>query len=112
MHDTHWAQVHFLKACRAWMDFILRSTLMPPNILNLRKIGFKQGVASSSVYHHKEMGISTLVHGDDYVSVGSEEALEWLKKRLEDDYEIKTTVVGRHSFARRHNMAKSISRAT
>ena len=31
---------------------------------NLKRIGFKQGVASSSVYHHRERGISTLVHGD------------------------------------------------
>ena len=53
-----------------------------------------QRVASSSVYYHKEKRISTLVHGDDYVSVGSEEAMQWMKKKLEDDYEIKTSRVG------------------
>ena len=62
---------------------------------NLRKIGFEQGVASTSVYYHPGMKISTLVHGDDYVSVGSEEAMQWLKEKLEDVYEIKTAVIGR-----------------
>ena len=53
------------------------------------------GVASTSVYHHTERRITTLVHGDDYVSVGSVEAMQWLKERLEDDYEIKSVTIGK-----------------
>ena len=62
---------------------------------NLKKIGFKQGSASGSVYYHGGRNISTLVHGDDYVSVGAEADLEWLRVELENDYDIKTTIVGR-----------------
>ena len=51
---------------------------------NLKKIGFRQGVASSSVYYNEQWKISTLVHGDDYVSVGSEEQMKWLKTELEN----------------------------
>ena len=42
--------------------------------------GFSQGVATPCVFHRKEKGIRTLVHGDDYVSVGRLEQLEWMKK--------------------------------
>ena len=64
---------------------------------HLRRIGFQQGKASGSVYHHKGRGLATLVHGDDYVTVGSEESTSWLKMELEKQYEIKTKVVGRRS---------------
>ena len=47
------------------------------------------------MYHHAGWNISTLVHGDDYVSVGSEEAMQWLKMKLEGDYEIKTVMIGK-----------------
>ena len=35
-----------------------------------------------------------MVHGDDFVSVGSPGALRWLKGKPEDRFEIKTGVVG------------------
>merc|ERR1712026_228857 len=62
---------------------------------HLRDLGFKQELASGSVFYHEAKGLSTLVHGDDYVTVGAEENANWLKMKLEDKYEIKTTVVGR-----------------
>ena len=40
------------------------------------------------------MIIRTLVHGDDYASVGSLGALRWLQKKLEATFEMKTVVVG------------------
>ena len=36
-----------------------------------------------------------MVHGDDFVSAGERDRLKWLRKRLEDRFEIKTTVIGR-----------------
>ena len=36
-----------------------------------------------------------MVHGDDYVTVGSEENVRWLRDELEKVYEIKTSMVGR-----------------
>jgi hypothetical protein len=35
-----------------------------------------------------------LVHGEDYVSAGTEESLAWLEKELEKAYEIKTQKLG------------------
>ena len=34
------------------------------------------------------------VHGDDYVSSGSVEAMSWLEKELEEAYEITTQKIG------------------
>merc|ERR1711884_868683 len=46
---------------------------------HLKKIRFRQGNASSNVYYHRERDLSTLVHGDDYVTVGSEDSAVLLK---------------------------------
>ena len=46
------------------------------------------------MYHHEGRNISTLIHGDDYVSVASKEQLVWLKKELEGTFEIKTDLIG------------------
>ena len=56
--------------------------------------GFSQGIATPCVFHHKEKGIRTLVHGDDYVSVGKPQHLKWMKEMLEHKYQIKTHVLG------------------
>ena len=52
--------------------------------------GFIQGESSPCVFYHPYRKISTIVHGDDYVSVGQESNLQWLEQRLKDKYEIKT----------------------
>ena len=49
------------------------------------------------MYHNKARGLTTLVHGDDYVTVGSEDSAMWLKGELEKVFDIKTSVVGRRS---------------
>ena len=66
-------------AARNWSDTVER---------HLKKIGFEQGRASGNVYHHKGRRLVTLVHGDDYVTVGKEEDARWLEKELEKVYEI------------------------
>ncbi len=35
-----------------------------------------------------------MVHGDDFVSTGEREQLEWFKRTLEGIFDINTTVVG------------------
>ena len=47
------------------------------------------------MYFHKEKKLRSLVHGDDFVSVGSAQSLKWLKDILEKRFEIKTSIVGR-----------------
>ena len=56
--------------------------------------GFSQGVATPCVFYHEGKGIRTLVHGDDYVSVGKPHHLRWMKGMLEEKYQIKTQVLG------------------
>ena len=56
--------------------------------------GFKQGTATPCVFHHEHKGIRTLVHGDDYASIGKPEQLKWMERMLEQKYQIKTHVLG------------------
>ena len=60
----------------------------------LESIGFKAGRSSPCIFYHENKDIRTFVHGDDYVSAGSSEDLDWLRKRLEEKYAIKTEVLG------------------
>ncbi len=57
-------------------------------------IGFAKGKMNPCIFHHASKGMRTVVHGDDYTSVGSPEAMRWLKSELEKKFEIKTTVLG------------------
>ena len=50
---------------------------------HLTSIGLKKGKSNPCVYYNKFRGIRTLVHGDDYASVGSIANLRWLKARLD-----------------------------
>lgn len=56
--------------------------------------GFVQGKASPCAFYHPTRKIITMVHGDDYVSVGKESDLQWMEERLKDKYEIKTKWLG------------------
>ena len=60
----------------------------------LIEMGFTQGLASPCVFHHKQMNIRTYVHGDDFVSIGMEQQVEWMKKQLERKYQVKTQMSG------------------
>ena len=57
-------------------------------------IGFRQELASPGVFFHKERGIRTFVHGDDYVSSGMPKELEWMRQQLEMKYQVKTEMLG------------------
>ena len=58
-------------------------------------IGFKRGIGHHRVFYHGERNVAVLVHGDDYVSEGEKEELDWLQERLEDRYDLNTQRVGR-----------------
>ena len=57
---------------------------------HFESIGFKRGVGHSVVFYHSGREIKTLVHGDDYVSSGMSEQLDWLEGELGKAYEIHT----------------------
>jgi hypothetical protein len=61
---------------------------------HLETIGFKRGRGHPCVFHHPERDIKTLVHGDDYVSAGSDESMDWLETELAKAYEIQTQKLG------------------
>lgn len=56
--------------------------------------GFTVTRASTCIMRHNARDIDLLVHGDDFVSVGDEEDLQWLQKVLESKFEISTQVLG------------------
>jgi hypothetical protein len=57
---------------------------------HLEGIGFVRGVGYPAVFFHPGRGIKTLVHGDDYVSAGESQDLDWLESELSKQYQIKT----------------------
>ena len=65
--------------------------------MHMRSIGFIQGRASNCLYVHETRDISSLVHGDDYVSAGAPSDLDWMKQELEKKFEIKTKIIGPRS---------------
>ena len=60
----------------------------------MAQAGFEKGKASGRLYRHEGRKISTLVHGDDYVSVGKRKDIEWLKGKIEKEFDIKTHIIG------------------
>ena len=60
----------------------------------LISIGFEQGVASPCHFFHRDRGIQTVVHGDDFSSLAADHELMWMKSKLEAKYQIKTKVLG------------------
>ena len=55
----------------------------------LIELGFKQGLSSPCVFHHPTRGISTMVHGGDFTSLGVESEFVWLRASLESKILIK-----------------------
>jgi hypothetical protein len=60
----------------------------------LTRAGFGQVEYNPSLYYHPGRHIRTLVHGDDFSSVGSSRELRWMRLTLEARFEISTKVVG------------------
>ena len=60
----------------------------------MTSIGFKQGGYNASTYFHKKKGLKTIVHGDDFVTVGSRQDAKWMDDQLKERFEIKTVVIG------------------
>ena len=53
-----------------------------------------QSKYSPSVYHNKECGLISLVHGDDFITVGNRKNIRWFKNKLEGRFDIKTKIIG------------------
>jgi hypothetical protein len=55
----------------------------------LETMGFTSGRAPPCIFHQYERDITTVVHGDDFTSLGSDANLDWLEKELATFFELK-----------------------
>ncbi len=60
----------------------------------LQQLGFKVGKASPCNFYHPSRQVSLTVHGDDFTSTGTESNLIWLQQGLENNFEVKTKILG------------------
>ena len=56
--------------------------------------GFKRGKYNPCLYWHRQWKLQTLVHGDDFVSVGSKASIMKFKEKLEGRFEVKSKILG------------------
>ena len=61
----------------------------------MQRWGLKGGKYNPCLHYNEKTGLEVLVHGDDFVSVGSRDAAYDLKKKLESRFEITTQILGR-----------------
>ena len=55
----------------------------------LKEAGFKQGSSNTCLFHNHKLGVSVMVHGDDFIFMGNEGDLEWFKRMISAKYEVK-----------------------
>ena len=60
----------------------------------LKAAGFKQGVANPCLFWNPATDVAIMVHGDDFVGVGSPEDLKATREVLNDKYKIKVETLG------------------
>ena len=60
----------------------------------MSKWGFERGKYNPCLYWHRRWNIQTLIHGDDFVSVGNRYDIRKFKEKMENRFEIKTTIGG------------------
>ena len=73
--------------------------------------GFKQGKYNVCTFWHPVKDLKTMVHGDDFVTVGGVEEMEWLRLAMEERFQIKTQVIG-HRESREGKVLNRVIRAT
>ena len=56
--------------------------------------GFITGLANNCTFHHPSQKIYCMVHGDDFVSTGPATSLKWLEGILNNEFKIKTSIMG------------------
>ena len=60
----------------------------------LKKAGYRRGVANPCLFWHRKKKVTIMVHGDDFVAVGEEEGLQEARRVLEDAYNTKVETLG------------------
>ena len=57
--------------------------------------GFVKGLSSPCSFFHQAWGIRTVVHGDDFLSEGSDESLKMMDTELRKSFALKIEMMGR-----------------
>ena len=57
-------------------------------------MGYKKGLSSPCSFHHKDWDLSTVVHGDDFLTEGPIEGLQKMNTELEKSFQVKTEIIG------------------
>ena len=52
-------------------------------------MGFKQGISSPCCFEHEEWGVAVVVHGDDFTTLGTDDALNRYEAALKKTFECK-----------------------
>ena len=60
----------------------------------LKKLGFVKGIASPCNFSQPERNLKLTVHGDDFLIAGSREDCLWLRKSMEQKYELNFDMLG------------------
>ena len=60
----------------------------------MASLGFSRGNYNPCTYWHRQRGLKTMVHGDDFITSGIKEQAAWFDQKLKERFEIKTKVVG------------------
>ena len=50
------------------------------------EMGFKQGMASSCVFYHEKRKLRTVIHGDDFTTLGYDADLDWYREQVKRDW--------------------------
>ena len=60
----------------------------------MTSLNFEQSLYNPCLYINKLYNIETMIHGYDFMSVGEQQSLTWFRKGLENEFELKTSVIG------------------
>ena len=73
-------------AAANWKDLVAKT---------MQSLGVAQGQYAPCTFHCVSRSLRTLVHGDDFVTVGPAEEAKWLHTELSKKFEVQTALVGR-----------------
>ena len=57
-------------------------------------MGYKKGLSSPCSFHHAEWDLSTVVHGDDFLTEGPADILTKMNIALEHKFQVNTEIIG------------------
>ena len=72
-------------AATNWLDKVVKEII---------EWGFRRGLYNPRLYFNKATRLKCVVHGDDFVSVGTRQGTAQFRQNLEKIFEIRTKLIG------------------